>query len=44
VAINLPGIDDEAFRKATAEEAEGLAARAAAMRDKVIEALATRTP
>jgi glutamate formiminotransferase/formiminotetrahydrofolate cyclodeaminase len=44
VAINLPGIDDETFRKATAAEAEGLAARAAAMRDKVIEALAARTP
>jgi glutamate formiminotransferase/formiminotetrahydrofolate cyclodeaminase len=43
VAINLPGIEDEAFRKATAEEAEALAARAALMRDKVLKAIATRT-
>jgi glutamate formiminotransferase/formiminotetrahydrofolate cyclodeaminase len=42
VAINLPGIDDEAFRKATAEEAEALAARAALLRDKVLKTLATR--
>jgi glutamate formiminotransferase/formiminotetrahydrofolate cyclodeaminase len=42
VAINLPGIEDEAFRKATAEEAEALAARAASMRDSVLEALAAR--
>jgi len=42
VAINLPGIEDEAFRRATAEEAEALAARAALMRDKVLKALATR--
>ena len=44
VAINLPGIEDEAFRRATAEEAEALAARAALMRDKVLEAVAARTP
>ena len=43
VAINLPGIEDEAFRRATGEEAEALAARAAAMRDKVLETLAART-
>jgi glutamate formiminotransferase/formiminotetrahydrofolate cyclodeaminase len=43
VAINLPGIEDETFRKATAEEAEALAARAALMRDKVLKAIATRT-
>jgi hypothetical protein len=42
VATNLPGIDDEAFRKATAEEAEALAARAALMRDKVLKAIAAR--
>jgi glutamate formiminotransferase/formiminotetrahydrofolate cyclodeaminase len=43
VAINLPGIEDESFRRATAEEAEALAARAALMRDKVLKALAART-
>jgi glutamate formiminotransferase/formiminotetrahydrofolate cyclodeaminase len=43
VAINLPGIEDEAFRRATAEEAEALAARAALMRDRVLKALASRT-
>lgn len=42
VAINLPGIEDEAFRRATAEEAEALAARAALMRDKVLKAIAAR--
>jgi glutamate formiminotransferase/formiminotetrahydrofolate cyclodeaminase len=42
VAINLPGIEDEAFRRATEEEAQALAARAAAMRDKVLEAIAAR--
>jgi len=42
VAINLPGIEDEAFRKATAEEAEALAARAALMRDTVLKAIAAR--
>jgi glutamate formiminotransferase/formiminotetrahydrofolate cyclodeaminase len=44
VATNLPGIDDEVFRKATAEEAEALAARAALMRDKVLKAIAARKP
>jgi glutamate formiminotransferase/formiminotetrahydrofolate cyclodeaminase len=43
VAINLPGIEDESFRRATAEEAEALAARAALMRDRVLKALAART-
>ncbi len=43
VAINLPGIEDEPFRRATAEEAEALAARAALMRDRVLKALAART-
>ncbi len=43
VAINLPGIEDEAFRRATEEEARTLADRAAAMRDRVIEAVAART-
>jgi glutamate formiminotransferase/formiminotetrahydrofolate cyclodeaminase len=43
VAINLPGIDDEAFRRATEEEARVLADRAAAVRDRVIEAAAART-
>jgi glutamate formiminotransferase/formiminotetrahydrofolate cyclodeaminase len=42
VAINLPGIEDEAFRRATSEEAERLAARAAAMRDSVLATLAAR--
>ena len=41
--INLPGIEDEAFRRATGDEAERLAARAAAMRDAVLATLATRT-
>ncbi len=43
VAINLPGIEDEAFRRATEEEAKALAERAAAMRDRVLEAVAART-
>ncbi|MFN8095380.1 MAG: cyclodeaminase/cyclohydrolase family protein, partial [Vicinamibacteria bacterium] len=38
VAINLPQIEDEAFRRATLAEAEALASRAAAMRDRVLEA------
>jgi glutamate formiminotransferase/formiminotetrahydrofolate cyclodeaminase len=42
VAINLPGIEDEGFRRATTEEAEALAARAAAMRDTVLRTLADR--
>jgi len=44
VAINLPGLEDETFRRATAQEAEALAARAALMRDKVLEALAAPRP
>jgi glutamate formiminotransferase/formiminotetrahydrofolate cyclodeaminase len=44
VAINLPGIEDEALRKATAEEAQALAARAGRMRDEVLAVLAARTP
>jgi glutamate formiminotransferase/formiminotetrahydrofolate cyclodeaminase len=42
VAINLPGIEDEAFRRATGDEAGTLAARAAAMRDSVLATLAAR--
>jgi glutamate formiminotransferase/formiminotetrahydrofolate cyclodeaminase len=42
VATNLPGIEDEAFRRATAEEAEALGARAAHMRDEVLKTLADR--
>jgi glutamate formiminotransferase/formiminotetrahydrofolate cyclodeaminase len=43
VAINLPGIEDEAFRRTTGDEAERLAARAAAMREQVLKTLAART-
>ncbi len=43
VAINLPGVEDEAFRRATGDEAGRLAARAAAMRDQVVATLAART-
>jgi glutamate formiminotransferase/formiminotetrahydrofolate cyclodeaminase len=42
VLVNLPGIEDEAFRRATADEAERLSARAAAMRDAVLQTLAGR--
>ncbi len=42
VAINLRGIEDEAYRKSAAEEAESLATRAAARRDEVLAALAAR--
>jgi formiminotetrahydrofolate cyclodeaminase len=42
VAINLPGIEDEAFRRSTNDEAEALAARAALMRDTVLRSLAAR--
>jgi len=42
VAINLPGIDDEAYRKEAAAESESLAARAAAKRDEVLAVLAAR--
>ncbi len=42
VAINLPGIEDEAYRKTAAEEADTLAARAAAKRDEALAAFAVR--
>jgi glutamate formiminotransferase/formiminotetrahydrofolate cyclodeaminase len=42
VAINLPGIEDEAFRKTVGDEAEALATRAAAKRAEVLATLATR--
>lgn len=42
VAINLPGIDDAAFRETTTAEAEALASRAAASRDAVLETLGAR--
>jgi glutamate formiminotransferase / formiminotetrahydrofolate cyclodeaminase len=44
VATNLPGIEDEPFRQATAQEADALAARAVMMRDEVLEILALRQP
>ena len=43
VAVNLPGIEDEGFRRATGDEAARLAARAAAMIDQVLKTLASRT-
>jgi glutamate formiminotransferase/formiminotetrahydrofolate cyclodeaminase len=42
VAINLPGIEDEAYRKKAGAESESLADRAAAKRDEVLAALAAR--
>jgi glutamate formiminotransferase/formiminotetrahydrofolate cyclodeaminase len=42
VAINLPGIDDEAYREAVSSESETLASRAAAKRDEVLAALTAR--
>ncbi len=42
VAINLPGIEDEAYRKEAGTESESLAARAAAKRDEVLAVLAAR--
>ena len=42
VAINLPGIEDEAYRKESQAEAEGLAARAAAQREHVLQILDER--
>jgi glutamate formiminotransferase/formiminotetrahydrofolate cyclodeaminase len=42
VAINLPGIEKETFRKAVAAEAEALAARAVVRRDEVLATLASR--
>jgi len=43
VAVNLPGIEDEAFRRATGEEADRLAARAVTMREQVLAKLAERS-
>jgi len=42
VAINLPGIEDEAYRKTAADESDALASRAAQKRDEVLAAFATR--
>ena len=42
VAINLPSMEDQAFRAATEAEARALAERAAAKRDEVLRALAAR--
>ena len=42
VAINLPQVEDEDSRKTILDEAQGLAARAAAQRDRVLEAVAKR--
>ena len=39
----VPGIEDEDFRRATSEESDRLATRAAAMRDQVIATLSART-
>jgi glutamate formiminotransferase/formiminotetrahydrofolate cyclodeaminase len=44
VAINLPSVEDEAFRRTIAGEADALAARAAAKRDEVLATLAARQP
>ncbi len=42
VAVNLPGIDDEAYRTAASEEAEALVSRAAEKRDEVLAVFAQR--
>jgi len=42
VVINLPGIEDEAYRRAAEDEASALATRATAKRDEVLAALAAR--
>jgi glutamate formiminotransferase/formiminotetrahydrofolate cyclodeaminase len=42
VAINLPGLEDEAFRRAAEAEVEALTSRAAAKRDEVLATLAAR--
>jgi len=42
VAINLPGIDDEEYRKTAASEADALAARATTKRDEVLVAFVAR--
>jgi len=43
VAINLPGIEDEALRRETRAEAEALAARAATQCARVLEVLDGRS-
>jgi glutamate formiminotransferase/formiminotetrahydrofolate cyclodeaminase len=43
VAINLSGIEDEAWRRTTGAEAEALAARAATQCQRVLQLLAART-
>jgi len=42
VAINLPGIEDEAYRKTASDKSEALTSRAARKRDEVLAAFATR--
>jgi glutamate formiminotransferase/formiminotetrahydrofolate cyclodeaminase len=42
VTTNLPGLEDEPFRKAVAAEVEALVARARARRDEVLAILARR--
>ena len=42
VAINLPGLEDETFRRAAEAEIEALTSRAAAKRDEVLATLAAR--
>jgi glutamate formiminotransferase/formiminotetrahydrofolate cyclodeaminase len=44
VTINLPGIDDDAYRATASDEAQTLAARAAAKRDEVLAVFAQRQP
>jgi glutamate formiminotransferase/formiminotetrahydrofolate cyclodeaminase len=43
VAINLPQVEDEAFRRATLAESDALAVRAAAMRDRVLVTAGVRS-
>jgi glutamate formiminotransferase / formiminotetrahydrofolate cyclodeaminase len=43
VAINLPQIEDEPFRRTTLAESDALAARAAEMRDRVLETAGVRS-
>jgi glutamate formiminotransferase/formiminotetrahydrofolate cyclodeaminase len=43
VAINLPGIEDEGFRRQTGAEADAIAARAATRLDAVLRTLAGRS-
>jgi glutamate formiminotransferase/formiminotetrahydrofolate cyclodeaminase len=42
VAINLPGIEDDAYRKTAADESDALASRATQKRDEVLATFATR--